>query len=538
MDYGYYLKRAARLFGDNVAVRASDSTTGRTYAEVDERADGLAAFLVSRGVAVGDRVADVQWNRPEVLDIDFGVARSGGVRVPLNARASTVELIQVLEIAQPKVLIIGPEFADIVPELRAAVSSVEHVIGCSGSQCTPYEEAIAEGWASLQAGTCTLPSISIDDTLSLKFTGGSTGVPKGTVRTHRAQEAIALNILLDLYAFQEDDCLLQIQPMSHGGGAFVLTSVIRGAMQLTMARFDAGKVVELINQGVITSIKLVPTMLLRILEQIPASGELSSESRLRGIIYGAAPMPGEPLRRAMSIFGPILIQTYGQTEAPITITALSAEQHRLAVEDQTDRLSSAGKPYATVSVEIRDLDGRALPRGERGEICVKGPMTMERYWNNDNPGIDPDGWVHTGDIGIMDADGYVYLLDRLNDMIITGGFNVYPREVEEVIYDIPGVKQAVVLGMQHADWGESVVAVVVPHDNTVLHAAALSAFISARLSKYKVPKTFVITDGLPETATGKVTRRGVRDALLESLGEFPHDDAEVLWTRTLESERS
>lgn len=529
MEYGYYLRRAASLFGDKMAVISHETGVGRTFAEVDERADALAAYLVTVGVEFGDRVADVQWNRPEVLDVDFGVSRSGGARMPLNARAGVHELIQTLSIGEPKVLILDTAFSAFAAELVAAVSSITHVIGSTEAGGIEFEDALARGRAALEDGL-QLPKISDDAVLSLKFTGGSTGIPKGTVRTHAAQEAIALNMLLDLFSFQLDDVLLQIQPLSHGGGGMVLPCVMRGSTQITMARFDAAVVLDLAEKGAVTCIKLVPTMLLRMLDRVGDDERIGPNSLLRGIIYGAAPMPREPLEKAMRYFGPVMIQTYGQTEAPSTISALNAEQHRIAFEENSPRLASAGKPYTTVTVEIRDRDGNVVPQGERGEVVVKGPMVMSRYWKLDDPGIDEHGWVHTGDIGVFDDGGYLFLVDRINDMIISGGFNVYPKEVEDALYSYDGVQRAVVFGVEHDDWGESVITVIVPKDKSTFEPSALLDHVGTRLARYKLPKCVVVTDSLPETAAAKVTRRAVREALLSTLGgKFPHENSQFDW---------
>jgi len=513
MEYGYYLRRAARQFGSRIAVRSHDGAEQLTYAQLDDRADAVARFLIAQGIEKGDRVATIHANSPRVLELDFGIARSGGVRVPVNARASADEVAHLVNHSGAKAVIFDDPFDQLAAQLRARVEAKPLFIGRGDHVDVDYETAFSDEG---ERAHITLPRVDESDLLSIKYTGGSTGKPKGTLRTHRAQEAIALNILLDLYPFAADDILLQVQPLSHGAGAFILPAVMRGATQVTMRTFDAAQAARLIEDSAVTVVKLVPTMLYRILDQL--DGPLPASADLRAVIFGASPISEAGIRRAHELLGPRVVQTYGQTEAPVTITCFGAADYFHSRERGDERGRSVGRPYSTVDVEIRGEDGSALPANEVGRVFVRGPMLMSGYWSSDATAVDDDGWLDTGDIGRFDGDGYLYLVDRANDMIISGGFNVYPRELEVALEEHAEVGQAIVIGLPHPDWGETVAAVVVPKSADSIDVDDLDAHVRQTIASYKAPKTYIVTSHIPVSPVGKVTRRLVKTALADELG--------------------
>lgn len=363
-----------------------------------------------------------------------------------------------------------------------------------------------------------------EDYCSIRYTGGTTGRPKGVLLTHRAEVLSSLNILLDEVSIDREDVFLHLQPLSHGGGGFVPPAVLRGAANIVPAAFGAEDVLRLIEERGVTIVKLVPTMLLRLLAH--PDFERRDLSSLKRVIYGASPMPIEPLRAAVRRLGTIFVQGYAQTEAPMTITCLGPEDHDVDNNPKAaQRLSSAGRPVTTVRVAIVDDDGKRLEPGQIGEITVQSPHQMSCYWRNEaaTKRTVVDGWVRTGDVGRMDEDGYVYILDRKGDVIITGGYNVYPREVEDVLHQHPAVLEAAVFGVEHPDWVESVQAAVVVRRGDAVTAEDLMQFCSQRLSTYKRPKRVHLLDALPKSPAGKIVRRDVRQLVNAAQGTVPRD---------------
>lgn len=491
ITYADYLRRAARRWPERTAVVSPSASV--TFAGLLASAEGLATGLRARGLGVGDRVADLRENSVESVVTDFGCALAGVTRVSVNPRSSDEEIAFVLRDSRPSLLL-----ADGASARRAAAAGLDRLVGVVldelPSATGPRAEAVV---------------VRDEDVLALRYTGGTTGRPKGALRTHGHQLWVATNVLLDLCDLRESDVLLHTQPLSHGAHVFVLPCVMRGTTQVVLPRFDPAEVVRTIAEHGVTVVKCVPTALHRLLDHLDL--EPAALGTLRQIIYGAAPIPEVVLTRALDRFGPILSQTYGQTEAPATVSALTVEDHRRAMNGERHLLRSAGRPYSTVDVRIVDGEGRELPAGETGEVCVRGPMTMSRYWERDGSPVDDAGYVRTGDVGYLDAESYLYLVDRSRDVIICGGYNVYPREVEEVLYTHPGVSEVVVVGLPDAEWGDRVVAAVVPRGTPDL--TELLRHCRDRLSTYKVPREIRLVESLPKTAAGKQLRREVAEVL-------------------------
>jgi acyl-CoA synthetase (AMP-forming)/AMP-acid ligase II len=513
-----FLKRAARDDAQRLAVESDDNVV--SYGELDERATRLACALRALGVGKGDRVADVQPNSARAVETIFGLARSGAIRVPINARLIDAEVRFIVEDAEPRVVVLGEGHEHLAAELLDQVPSV-HAALCHRlpdvvpAGCLDYETALA-------AADLDLPDTEVgwDDFCTIRYTGGTTGRPKGVLLTHRSEVLSSFNILLDEVALTGDDVFLHLQPLSHGGGGFVPPAVLRGAANIVPSAFSAEGVLQLIEERGVTVVKLVPTMLLRLLTHPDlAHRDLHT---LKRVIYGASSMPLEPLRAAVRRFGPIFVQGYAQTEVPMTITCLGPEDHDLDNNPKAaHRLASAGRPVSTVRVKIVDDQGRRLRAGEVGEIAVQSPHQMTCYWRNESATKETivDGWVHTGDVGRMDEDGYVFILDRKGDVIITGGYNVYPREVEDALHLHPAILEAAAFGVEHADWVESVQAAVVLRPGEHVTAELLMRFCAERLSTYKRPKQIHLLDALPKSSAGKIVRREVRELVaVHSMG--------------------
>lgn len=482
-----------------------------TFAEVDDRSTRLANSLRAAGVEKGDRVGILIENRPEYAEAEFAVAKAGAVRVPMLTTLTVSEVADYLSFASVVAIVVSE---DRLPVARDAASRVEHgvrivVVGEAGPGEASFEQLIGDG-------DPTPPDVDIldDDPHAIRFTGGTTGRPKAVLMSHRSMVNVINNQLLNWPIFGTDDVGLSIHPLSHAAGMMMYPWWVRGMTHVIRPAFriDPDEVLEVVERHRVTSVFLIPTVLNVLLDSgAPSRHDASS---LRAVVYGGAPMPTQRLREALDTFGPVFIQVYGTSEAPFVLATLLADEHVFEGSPPA-RLSSAGRVALNVEVEVASPDGGRCARGEVGEIVARGANVMDRYWDNEELTEQRlrDGWLHTGDMGRFDADGYLHVVDRKEDMVITGGFNVWPAEVEDVIYQHPAVHEVAVFGVEHRKWGEAVAAVVVPREAATLERAELEAFLRERLTAYKVPKGIVFRDeALPRSAVGKVVRRQVRDA--------------------------
>jgi fatty-acyl-CoA synthase len=508
LDFGGYLERAARLFGSRDAVIVGRDRA--TWAEVYLRADALAAGLTALGLEPGDRVADLRPNGVDSMVVEFALALAGLVRIPLTARLTPVEIGQLVAGVRPRALMTTAGFEVAVAETRAAAPSVEFVIadGVNGG-LDPSEIA--------RERTGARPVVDPDALLSIRYTGGTTGLPKAVMARQATQIGWSAMMLTDLFDIGTDDVLLQTQPYTHGGGNSVLPCAMRGSALMLQESFDADAVLEAVESERVTIVKIVPTVLYRLLAaQRRRPRDVSS---LRLVIYGAAPMQEQLIRDAFEVFGCGFAQTYGQAEAQTTIACLTARDHERERHEPTSRIRSVGRPYSMTDVAIVEPGGNQLKSGEPGEIVVRGVLTADGYW--DDPAMTAevfrDGWVHTGDLGHLDEDGYLYLDGRASDMMISGGFNVYPAEVEQALAGLPEVVAAVVTSVPDLEWGERVVAAVVRADGSAVTADEVRAACRGRLAGYKCPKEVRFVDRLPLNHNGKVSRADTREIFASAI---------------------
>jgi fatty-acyl-CoA synthase len=506
LDYGGYLERAARLFGDRTAVISDGRRT--TWRQLFERADALAAGLTALGLSPGERVVDVRASCVDSVVADFALALAGLVRVPLTARLTPGEIARMAAGVKARAMLTSAELAEAVNEVRRVAPSVEFVIadgipGALGTADVSRRRAVPRR------------VVAPDAPLTIRYTGGTTGLPKAVVAQQATQIGYSAMMLLDLCDIQPEDVVLQTQPYSHGGGNFTLPAAMRGAAVMLQARFDVDAVLDAVNQERVTMIKIVPTVLYRLIDaQRRRPRDLRS---LRLVMYGAAPMQEALIREALEVFDCGFAQTYGQAEAQTTIACLTAADHELERRAPTGRLRSVGRPYSMTDVAILDPAGHPLPVGERGEVAIRGVITADGYI--DDPAMTAevfrDGWVHSGDLGYLSADGYLYLVGRASDVIITGGFNVYPAEVEQVLAALPGVSAAFVTSVPDPEWGERVVAAVVVAAGAELATDAIKAGCRAQLAGYKCPKEIRLVDEVPLSVNGKVDRAAAQALFTE-----------------------
>jgi long-chain acyl-CoA synthetase len=508
MNTAAFLAKMARQRGDQAAIRYGSEE--ESYQEFYDRALALGGNLLERGLQRGDRVAFALANSPRVLETIFGCFAAGLVVVPINARLHPREMAYIVENSGARAMIHGPEYDDGISAILDEFGGLEHRFCTAPAAGTiPYDELLSASGA--------LP-VHVDadpeEPCWLFYTSGTTGRPKGATWTHRVVRVMLMNYLADVHSIQPGEVVLHAAPLSHGSGIVALPAVARGATNVIMdtPSFDPRAMFSVIQeQGVGHIAFLAPTQIIKMLEDfVPGEYDLSS---LKAICYGGAPIYVEHLRQAIETFGPVFAQIFGQGEAPITITGLSTTAHAELLAAADDRIGSAGTIRTDVEVRAVDADGNELPPGEAGEIVVRGDVVMQGYWNNPEATAEAirDGWLHTGDIGAFDERGYLFLLDRAKDMIISGGNNVYPREVEEVLVTHPAVANAVVLGIPDDYWGEAVHAVVVLEPGAEATAEEIIAHCGESLAGYKKPKAVDFVDELPVSGYGKVLRREVRE---------------------------
>ncbi len=505
MDVAHLVTRAARLYPNREAVVSGG--VRRTLAEVDTRANRLANGLLALGLRRPDRVAVLLRNCAEYMEVDFGLAKAGLVRVSLNARLGLQDHRRTLEDADVTAVIYGAQFGETAEALRGDFPGIAHWIRL-GSGAGPGLDY--EAWHGSQRASAPAVTNRPDDLYSLFYTSGTTGRPKGVMHTHRAIARVALNLLLDCFPVGPEDRVLLLQPLSHGSGFFMLPAFLRGACSVILDRFDPEDVVETARRERVSVIKLIPTMLVMLLEGSRATR--ADLGAVRSIIYGASPMPVEKLKEAMERFGPVFVQIYGQAEAPVTITVLPAEDHRPGgKEDEVRRLASAGRPFLSVDAQVLGSDGVPVAAGETGEVVVWSDHVMAGYWKRPDLTTEvlKDGAIWTRDMATVDERGYIYLLGRRDEMIISGGFNIAPREVEEVLHGHPAVSEAAVIGVPHSTWGEAVHACVVLKPGAAASEAELIEFCKSALG-FRHPKGITFLPALPKNPYGKVLRQELR----------------------------
>jgi acyl-CoA synthetase (AMP-forming)/AMP-acid ligase II len=484
------LEQAACRFPDQAAIYRGRERVC-SYAELRSRALRLAAGL-QRRLRPGDRVAIVTENCPEYVELLFGIWAAGLVAVPINAKLHPREITQIVADAEAAALFAAPRLAQ----------ELAHAIAISGRE-----------YADLLAGAPASPLSVAPETLAwLFYTSGTTGRSKGAMLSHRNLLAMTAAHLADVESADEGMSLVHAAPMSHGSGLYLLPYIARGARQVipAYAGFDPDEFLELCDHHPACSAFLAPTMVQRL--RIAAERAGRRPTNLRTIVYGGGPMYVEELKKSLAVFGQVFVQIYGQGEAPMTITCLRRADH-LSTDDSM--LGSVGWPRTGVEVAIVDTHGTPLPIGEVGEIVCRGDVVMAGYWRNAEATADSlrDGWLYTGDVGSVDERGYLTLRDRSKDVVISGGANIYPREVEEALLAHAGVAEVCVVGQPDPEWGEIVVAFVVPAQGTDVTMEALDAHCLDRIARFKRPKRYVFVMALPKNNYGKVLKRELRDQL-------------------------
>lgn len=497
-----------RAGSDRPAVIHPDRTL--TFADLARESADLAAGLHGLGVRCGDRVALAMANRWEFAVCDLAILRLGAVKVPLNEMLPSGDIAYMLDHSDAAAVIVGPRMAERVATALTSLEQRPQIVALDGEGREQLAGMAVATFDDVVGDPTVLESIEVrpDDPAAIFYTGGTTGRPKGVLHT---QASLAANQTAQIAEaeIRSSDRLLLMTPLPHAAGLFLQAAIVRGATTHILPSFDPGVALDYARDHAITWTFLVPTMIYRLLDVAAERGvDLPS---LTTIVYGAAPISPSRLRQGLEAWGQVFVQLYGQTECPNWGTRLAKEDHDISSQDT--RLGSCGRASLLADVAVVDKEGTAQAPGTTGEVVLRSPYLLQGYWKDSDATrkkfLD-GGWIRTGDIGLMDADGYLYLKDRRADMIITGGMNVYTSDVETAISRLQGVRQVAVVGVPHPDWGESVHAVIVA-DGTLDQDRVLD-HCRGELARYAVPKTVDFVDELPVTAYGKIDKKRLRAA--------------------------
>ena len=481
-----------------------------TFRQFNERVNRLIHALQALNIQKGDVIGILSWNQLEYTEVFGAAMKAGFVLAHYNPRLHAGELIHVINDSEPRVLFLGAELVDVINEIHDNLSNIQLFLNFGDAQghVEAYQEVV-----EVHSNEEPESQITEDDLLTIFYTSGTTGIPRGAIYTHRQKMENTRMKALDI-GVKFGDRHLVVLPMFHiGGDSHIWPFFLKGGCNVIVPTpFDLADALRLIPEEGITDLHIVPTQLVSMLT-IPDIDQYDLHC-LKRIWYAASPMPTEVLKRGLSVFGPIFMQGYGQTESGPDVTVLSRSDHHISLESPQaqDVLASCGRPCIGVHVRIVDDDGRDVEFGKIGEIIVRSNRNMTGYWQKpaETQEAIQDGWLYTGDLGYYDEKGYIYIADRKKDMIITGGENVYPVEVENVLYRHPAVHEAAVIGVPDSYWIERVHALVVLKEGVQASGEDIIAFCRENIAHYKAPKSIEIVDDLPKNPQGKILKREIR----------------------------
>jgi fatty-acyl-CoA synthase len=502
-----YLDKGASLGPQAPCLTTAERTL--SYADVQRLSWRVARALDRSGIAPGDKVAILSANDPVAFSCVFGISRAGAVWCPVNPRNEATENRDLLDFFDCRCLIFQAAFAPLVARILPDLPKLSVLVCLDGEPAgaTPFDlwtgPEPAEPWQAEPAG----------DLVMLVGTGGTTGRPKGVMLTGGNIETMSALTLMS-YPFQPRPRYLALAPLTHAAGVLCFPVLTLGGEIVIMGKPDLTEFLARLAANRITHTFLPPTLIYMLLDHADLAG--TDLSHLQCLWYGAAPMSASRLEEALIKIGPVMGQLFGQSEAPMMISTLAPAEHfRDDGTVATERLSSAGRPTPLTIVAIMDDEGHQLAAGERGEIVIRGPLVMAGYYKNPQATAETSqhGWHHTGDIGYLDADGYLFIVDRAKDMIITGGFNVYSAEVEQALLAHPAVQDCAVIGLPDEKWGERVTAVVQPRPGQAVTGDEIRAFVKERLGSVKAPKQVEVWPDLPRSKVGKVLKTEIKAQL-------------------------
>lgn len=473
---------------------------------VGEIRDLISQFvqaLGSLGVGAGTRVGLLSGNRPEVIYVSHAVQILAAVYVPMHPLSGLADHLHVVIDAQIEVLVFDPNrYAERAVQLAQRAPSMRALSFGNGAAAVDLCK-LATGFVPARL---IAPKVGPSDVMRLGYTGGTTGKPKSMASVQRTGLA-TVSIMMAEWEWPNPPRVLSCTPLSHAGAALFLPTLLKNGSMLVLPGFDPVGVMRAIQDHRINCVMLVPTMIYALLDH-PRFGEFDLSS-LETVFYGASAISAARLKEAIERIGPVFFQFYGQAEAPMSLTVMRKAEHDV---NDLRRLASCGRPVPWVHLELLDKDHRPVPDGDPGEICVRGPLIMDGY--RDSPTLTEaafaGGWLHTGDVAVRDPDGFLRIIDRIKDMIITGGFNIYPREIEDILSEHPAVSEVAVIGVPHPKWGEAIKAVVVLRPAQTATAKELITLVARRKGSFQAPKTVEFVDSIPQTPVGKPDKKALR----------------------------
>ena len=484
-----------------------------TFGAFDKHTNQVANGLIALGVKPNERIAYLGKNSDTYFELLLGAVKAKVVMTPVNWRLAGPEIAFIVEDCKAAVLFVGPEFIEQVRGLQSQLPSVRAIMTIEGG--APEWKDFSK-WRDAQSDADPMLPLASDDVALQLYTSGTTGKPKGAMLAHKNFLSLVganQDTKPDWNKWSDNDVSLVAMPVFHiGGSGWGLSGIYHGAKSVVAREFDATKVLDFFEQFGITKLFMVPAAMQFVVRQ-PRAKEVDF-SKLKYMLYGASPIPAALLKECIAVFGCGFVQMYGMTETTGTIVALPPEDHVEGLE----RMKSAGKALPGIELAIIDADGKPLPPREVGEIATRSGSNMIGYWNLPEASaktLGADGWLRTGDAGYMDEDGYLYIHDRIKDMIISGGENIYPAEVESAICDHPDVAEVAVVGVPDDQWGEAVKAVVVMKPGKQATSTDIMRFTRERIAGFKTPKSVDFIDALPRNASGKILRRSLRDPYWE-----------------------
>ena len=509
MNVGTLFTKSARSFPDRMAIAYGDYEL--SYQQANERINKMANALRGLGIQKGSNLAILLHNCPEFLETHYACFKAGLGSVPINFRLHPKECSFIIDNSEAVAVVLGEDFRDSLYALKNEMPRIKHYICITD----PLEEMIHyEALLKNQPTSFTDEEVERDHLAWLFYTSGTTGRPKGAMLTHHNLLVMTMNFFADMSPLGPDDVVLHAAPLSHGSGLYGIPNVAKAAANVILKSktFDPKVVFETIQRRKVTNMFMAPAMIKRLITS-PEIDNYDFRS-LKCINYGGAPIYEEDLKAAVRKLGQVFVQLFGQAEAPMTISYLRKEEHLLeGTAEQMKRLTSAGFPRTDVEIKIVDPDDKELPPGKMGEIAVRGEVVMKGYWKDLEATAETlrGGWLHTGDLGIMDEKSYVYILDRAKDMIISGGENIYSREIEDVILKHPAVFEVAVIGVPDEKWGESIKAIVALKQGQKVAEEDIINFCKEHLASYKKPKSVEFIDAIPKNPYGKVLKRALRE---------------------------
>ena len=501
--------RSVQFYGKQTAISYGDFSC--TYSKMGDNAFRLATAFQNIGLKKGDNIAFFMSNCPEYIFCEYALAKIGCARVPLAVLLGSDDHVYMMNLTECKILIYHEKMVDRVKEMIPRLKTVTTFI-CVGEDL----KNVTEGHYHLQSMIDEYPpepvpvEIAPEDMLAIYFTGGTTGKPKGVMLSHKTFVNTVMAEMLE-FDIGWNEVFAYIAPLTHGGGALLLPVLLRKGRCVILDHFDPTLFLKAVEKEQITSTFLVPTMIYVLLD-FPELKDYNTSS-LSNIIYGASAIAPERLKQALNIFGPVFTQLFGQTEAPMAISALTKEAHVVAdPKREKEIFSSAGRPTLHTQLKLIDEKGNLVKPGQSGEVVVRCSNIMDGYYKNPEATSETiiNGWLHTGDIARQDEEGFLYIVDRKKDMIVSGGFNIFPREIEDVLFEYPGVKGVAVIGVPNEKWGEEVKALVTLQDGHTITQTELIAFVKERKGSLMAPKTIEFLDQIPLTNLGKIDKKKIR----------------------------